>query len=212
MLLSDPLQAPAQLQACELIDHPLWRRGRKRYALWSIPVDCAVVLARVQAARALLGDWLHPAGERQAHISLFVCGFPSAHVQHDDDIALAQLAAQHQALAGLQLPAFELLIGGLDSFASAAFLQVNETEHLSRLRLALSGITTEVRQAPYIPHLTVGLYRVAASASEWRRCTQPMHELPPLRLPVHELQLLSYAAHEPLGALRVEARIALRDC
>lgn len=212
MLLSNPLQAPAQLQACELIDHPQWRRGRERYVLWSIPVDCPVVQARLLAARALLGDWLHPAGERQAHISLFVCGFPSANVQHDDDIALAQLAAQHQALAGLQLPPFELLIGGLDSFSSAAFLQVSGTEHLPQLRLALSGIAPEVRQAPYIPHLTVGLYRAAASANEWRRRTQPMHELPRLRLPVHELQLVSYAAHEPLGALRVEARIALRDC
>ena len=39
--------------------------------------------------------------------------------------------------------------------------------------------------------------------------TRALRDCPPLTLPVHELQLLSYAASEPQGALRIEARVAL---
>ena len=211
MLLSDPTHAPDQLLPCELLDHPQWHRGRQRYALWSIPVECPAVLSRMQAARELLGDWLQPAGERQAHITLFVCGFPCANARHDDDITLAQLDAQYEALARLQLAPFELLIGGLDSFASAAFLRVDAESPLQQLRLALAGITPEVRQAPYVPHLTLGLYRCAASASDWHRRTQPMQDLQRLHLPVRAVQLLSYEAAIPQGPLRIERQLVLRS-
>ena len=212
MLLSDPLHSPHQLQPCELHVPADWQRGRERYLLWSIPVQCPGVLARLHAARQLLGNWLHPAGPRQAHISLFVCGFACTHPRYDDDIAPAHLAAQRRALEALRLAPFELRIGALDSFASAAFLAVAEQAPLDRLRQALAGCATEVRQAPYVPHLTVGLYRQAVSAQAWRARAESLSDYPPLTLPVRELQLVSYAAGEPQGALQVEARIALQGC
>ena len=209
MLLSDPLHGPARLLPAEWRDHPEWHRGRPRYALWSIPVECPRVLERLRTARELLGDWLHPPGARQAHITLFVCGFPAARPHHDDDIAPAVLEAQRQALDALRLAPFELHIGGLDSFASAAFLRVTDEGQLAHLRRPLGQLSSEIRQAPYVPHLTLGLYRHAASAEDWRRRAEPLRHCPPLALPVRELQLLSYAATEPQGALRVEARVAL---
>ncbi|MDX5372196.1 MAG: 2'-5' RNA ligase family protein [Pseudomonadaceae bacterium] len=209
MLLSDPLHGPAQLLPAERRDHPEWHLGRERYWLWAIPVDCPAVLQRLQAARRLLDDWLHPPGARQAHVTLFVCGFATPTPRHDDDIAATLLQAQHRALAALGVAPFELHIGGLDSFASAAFLAVHDSGRLERLREALARLSTEVRQAPYVPHLTVGLYRRAASAADWRRRAAALRDCPPLRLPVRELQLLSYAAAEPQGALRLEARVRL---
>lgn len=209
MRLLDPRHAPDATLPCELRDHPEWHRGRERYCLWSIPVECPRVLARLDAARALLGDWLHPPGLRQAHITLFVCGFPCAMPQHDDDIATTRLEDQQGALEALRMAPFELSIGGLDSFASAAFLTVGEDAALDRLRQALGRFTAEVRQAPYVPHLTVGLYRMAANTAEWRRRAAALGGCPPLALPVRELQLVSYAAAEPLGPLRIEARVAL---
>ena len=209
MLLSDPRHSPRQLQSCDLHVPSQWLRGRERYLLWSIPVECPAVLARLQAARRLLGDWLHPAGPRQAHISLFVCGFACTRAQHADDIEPLLLAAQREALESLRLAPFELRIGALDSFASAAFLAVDGAGPLVRLRRTLTSLATEIREAPYVPHLTVGLYRQRISATAWRRRAQPLRDCTPLRLPVRELQLLSYAAAEPQGELRIEARIAL---
>lgn len=209
MFLSDPLHGPARLLPAARRDFPEWHRGRPRYALWSIPVQCPQVLARMAAARALLGDWLYPPGQRQAHVTLFVCGFPSAAPEHDDDIHTAVLQAQRQALESLRRQPFELRIGGLDGFASAAFLRVEDDGELEPLRHALGRLAGEVRQAPYVPHLTLGLYRHAASAEDWRHRAAPLRDAPPLALPVRELQLVSYAAAEPHGALRVEARVAL---
>lgn len=209
MRLLDWHHAPEFTQPCELRDYPEWHRGRKRYCLWSIPVECPKVLSRLEAARTLLGDWLQPSGIRQAHVTLFVCGFVCAVPRHDDDIATAVLDDQRAAIETLQLAPFTLRIGGLDSFASAAFMAVEENDTLSCLRQELGRLSTEVRQAPYVPHLTVGLYRMAASTAEWRSRAAALRDCLPLDLPVHELQLVSYAATEPVGALRVEARVAL---
>ncbi len=209
MRLLDPRHAPDATLPCQLRDHPEWHLGRERYCLWSIPVECPRVLARLDAARLLLGDWLHPPSLRQAHITLFVCGFPCAEPRHDDDIATTRLDAQRDALEVLRMAPFELSIGGLDSFASAAFLTVGEDARLDQLRQALGRLATEVRQAPYVPHLTVGLYRMAANTAEWRRRAAALGGCPPLALPVRELQLVSYAAAEPQGQLRIEARVAL---
>ena len=209
MRFSDGARAPAATLPCTLRDHPDWHRGRARYWLWSIPVDCPAVLQRLQAARSCLGEWLHAPGARQAHITLFVCGFATPQPVHNDDIAPAVLDAQCRALAALRQPAFELHIGDLDSFTSAAFLTVQEHGHLDRLRDTLAGLAPEVRQAPYAPHLTVGLYRRAVARATWQQHTRALRDCPPLTLPVRELQLLSYAASEPQGALRIEARVAL---
>jgi 2'-5' RNA ligase len=130
-------------------------------------------------------------------------------LQHDDDIALEQLEAQRRAIEALRTGPFELRIGGLDSFASAAFLSVQDDGQLDPLRQALTQCAPEVRQAEYVPHLTVGLYRQAVSASNWRACAAALRNCPALRLPVREVQLLSYAAAELQGALRCEARVAL---
>ena len=97
MRLLDRQDAPAATLPCVLRDHPEWHLGRERYWLWSIAVDCPAVLQRLQAARALLGDWLHPPGARQAHVTLFVCGFATATAQLDDDITPARVARLDRA-------------------------------------------------------------------------------------------------------------------
>jgi 2'-5' RNA ligase len=209
MLLSDPLQATPTLLPSLRDEYPEWHRGRPRYALWSIPVDCPAVLQRLHEARRLLGDWLHPVQGRQAHISLFVCGFPCTQPVHDDDIGTAVLQAQHSALAGLNVAPFELQLGGLDSFASAAFLGVKDDGQLDQLRQVLSPLSSEIRQVAYVPHLTVGIYRQAVSADHWRERAGPLRDCSPLTLAVRELQLVSYAARELQGPLRIEARVAL---
>lgn len=211
MLFSDPHHAPAQTLACELRDYPEWHRGRPRYGVWTVPVECPRLLARFERARAQLGEWLHRDYRRQAHITLFVCGFPAEQALLDDDFPLERLAAQQQALRELGAAPFELQIGGLDSFASAPFLTVSDPDQrLDALRAALGKYSAEIRQAPYHAHLTVGLYARAVPCAQMRQRLAAFTDRAPLALPVRELHFSTYAAAELGGPLRCEQRLWLR--
>lgn len=210
MLFSTPHNSPAQTQICELRDYPEWHRGRQRYGLWAIPVDCPALLARMQAARELLGDWLHPGYLRQAHITLFVCGFEAPKRRYDDDFCSDQLQRQHENLQRLQCAPFELQIGSLDSFASAAFLQIGDPQRrLQPLRDCLAGSAAEIRQSPYLPHLTLGLYRQTVSAQDWCERTAALSRLEPLNFTVNELHYCTYQADQLFGPLRYDTCVPL---
>lgn len=211
MLFSDPLQAPAQSIACERRDYPEWHRGRPRYGVWTLPVECPRVLARLERAQAHLGDWLHTGYRRQAHVTLFVCGFPATQAQCDDDFPEERLAAQLDALRGLRAGPFELQIGGLDSFASAPFLRVGDPDgRLTALRAALAEQSAEIRQTPYHPHLTVGLYAQSVPRAQLQQRLLALTESAPLALQVTELHYSTYAAAELFGPLRTDRQITLR--
>ena len=210
MLFSTPHKSPAQTQISELRDYPEWHRGRQRYGLWAIPIDCPAVLARMQTARELLGDWLHPDYLRQAHITLFVCGFEAHQPRHDDDFCSDQLERQREDLQRLPLAPFKLQIGNLDSFASAAFLQVRDPQQrLQPLRDCLAESTVEIRQSPYLAHLTLGLYRQTVSAQEWRERTAALSRLQPLSFRVNELHYCTYQADQLFGPLRYDSSVPL---
>lgn len=210
MRFRDARHAPAHSLPCALRDYPEWHRGRPRYAVWCLPVACPRILARCAAARAHLGDWLQPDYRRQAHVTLFVCGFPAAQARFDDDFPAARLAAQLAALRRLRARPLRLRVGGLDSYASAPFLAVEDPEDaLDPLRAALAAQGAEVRQAPYQAHLTVGLYARRLPGEAVRRRLAAFADAAPLELAVDELQLCSYASRELFGPLRCEQRLPL---
>lgn len=210
MRFSDARHAPAQTNACALRDYPEWHRGRTRYAVWTLPVECPHILARMARAQQHLGDWLHQGYRRQAHITLFVCGFPAEQALWDDDFPHERLAAQQQAVRGLGAAPFELHIGGLDSFASAPFLSVSDSEgRLDALRSALAAHSPEIRQSDYDAHLTVGLYARCVPRPCVQRQLAAFAEGDPLRLTVRELHYSSYAATELFGPLCTERRLTL---
>jgi len=210
MRFSAARHAPPQTLACELRDYPEWHRGRTRYAVWALPVECPQILARVQRAQQHLGDWLHQGYRRQAHITLFVCGFVAEQLQFDDDFPTERLTAQFNTLQRLDLSAFELQVGGLDSFASAPFLNVTDsTGQLEVLRRTLAAHSPEIRQSPYTPHLTVGLYAHSVPGEELGARMDTFADRAPLTLRVSELHYCSYAAGELFGPLHTEQRLIL---
>ena len=95
MLLSDTGVSFAETTVAQLRDYPEWHRGRCRYAIWMIPINCPKVLACIDQVTASLADLLHPS-RRQPHITLFVCGFEGESVSHDDDFTPAQLQRSHR--------------------------------------------------------------------------------------------------------------------
>src|SRR5262249_34460427 len=71
-----------------------WRRGRVRYLVWALRLDDPWVLRRMTVVSHRLGDSILPVPSRDAHITVWVCGFLARTPKLDDDVAEAVVAAQ----------------------------------------------------------------------------------------------------------------------
>lgn len=210
MLISNPLTSPAHSLACELRDYPEWHLGRSRYAVWVLPVQCPTLLAHIDRVQQELSDVLHPPGRRQAHITLFVCGFVSGNARHDDDFSKQHLQQQLKAMGRQSRQPLDLLIGQPDSFASAVFLPVYDPSgQLQHWRTLLSEHSQEVRQSPYHAHITLGLYRQRVDATLVRARLAELAEEHPRWLPVNSLQFAHYRARQLFSPLRVRQSFSL---
>jgi 2'-5' RNA ligase len=209
MLFSDPLASPVETLVAELRDYPEWHRGRERYGVWIAPVEQPGLLAYIDQVRHRLGDLLHPSPQRQPHLTVFVCGFHQVHIVHDDDFPPDRLQRQ---ITGLQ-PAIgapcTLPLASPDSFASAAFIPVGDPEgRLAQWRTLLGHAHREVRQATYVPHITLGLYRRRIGADELRQRLAAI-EAPRVALSIHQLHYVTYDARSQLGPLHSQHCLTL---
>jgi len=210
MLFSAPTTSPAETQVADLRDYPEWHRGRERYGLWMLPVEDETVLAYIAQLRARLADLLHPCPRRQPHVTLFVCGFHAAARMHDDDFAPEALSRQLALLSAHDGVPTRLPLGRPDSFASAAFIPLGDPlTRLATWRAVLSLAASEIRQADYVPHITLGLYRRRVSAQVLRARLQSL-PAPELSLPVTGLHYATYDARDPFGPLQTHHRVPLR--
>ncbi|MBF0675866.1 2'-5' RNA ligase family protein [Pseudomonas sp.] len=209
MLLSHPTQAPDATLVTDIRDYPEWHQGRLRYAVWIVPINCPALLSHIHTLQTQLSDLLH-ATRRQAHLTLFVCGFEQAHAVANDDFTPGQLRQQLEHLGQLRSPTCALQIGPADSFASAAFLPVHDQGgHLQRWRSALAQSCREVRQAAYVPHITLGLYKRQVSADELRQRLQQLPALADPQLTVEQLHYATYDSRDLFGRLETQRRIVL---
>ncbi|WP_165418440.1 2'-5' RNA ligase family protein [Dyella amyloliquefaciens] len=206
MLFSDPDTGPAETLVAELRDYPEWHRGRERYGVWILPVVQPELLDYVAYARESLADLLHPSPHRQPHMTVFVCGFHQARKRADDDFSRNLLRRQLLQLSGHAGRRMTLPLARLDSFASAAFIPVDDRDgRIARWRALLGDISDEVRQSTYVPHITLGLYRRKVDAHTIRQRLAAL-AIPPASLEASELQYVTYAARDQLGPLRVHRR------
>jgi 2'-5' RNA ligase len=166
-----------------------------------LPLDDESIKTKFKAARQHLSGYLMEPYPRQPHITLFVCGFLVEEPHYNDDFTRAQLHSQFQALGEAGIQPFEIEIGGLNSFASAPFLDVSDPQgSIARLREVLSRGAREFRTAPYTPHLTVGLY---AGAFPSARLSERIMGFPshPIKLEVGRIAFATYQAQEIAGLL-----------
>lgn len=190
-----------------------WHHGRPHYGLWALLLEEPMVADAMAAAQAHLGDCLLLGYRRQPHITLALGGFPCAEAQRAGDYPLA---AFEEALAALRVaapPPFALELGGLESFASAPFLAVDDVEGgIAALRRGLMAGTGEEqgRDGDYLPHLTVGLYadEYDCAALAPRLAAFPAVRL---RLAVQRLAFLCYDSADIGGPLTPVADYALAD-
>lgn len=209
MLFSDLHGGPAVTWVADLRDYPEWHRGRERYGVWIVPIEDEALLAYLDQARTQLADLLHPIGRRQPHLTVFVCGF-HGEGEADDDFAPRTLEQQMAALKNSSAGACALPLAAPDSFAGAAFIPVGDPMgHIRQWREQLGAATREIRQAPFVPHITLGLYRQRVTADVVR---QRLGEIapPPCALVARELRYVTYAASDLFGPLHTEQRLMLR--
>lgn len=201
MLFSDAERGPRETLATELRDYPEWHRGRRRYGVWLAPVTDPALLGYVGDAQRQLADLIHASPQRQPHLTLFVCGFEQPARVADDDFSPAQLQRQIELLGASRGPACVLPLGRPDSFASAAFLPVGDPSgRLDGWRRTLGEAAREVRQAVYVPHVTLGLYRRRVGADVIRRRLAQLAP-PPVPLRVGQLHYATYDARTLFGPL-----------
>lgn len=142
-------------------DYPEWHKGRTDYSLWYLEIQQPELLHYLHHLRQHFSDLLYAPNTRQFHITLFICGFLTAHPQTwDDDFSHQQLEQQIEILRPQQRCSFKLKSGRLNSFESALFVEIEDTEGcLAEIRQQLYACSEEVAPLQYCPHITLGLYK-----------------------------------------------------
>ncbi len=191
-------------------DFPKWHRGRPRYYLWALEMDDRKVARAMAAAQAHLAGHLLAGYVRQPHVTLTLCGFPTSHHRCEDEFGAEDFAAWMRALAAQAPDPFRVEIGGLASFSSAPFFSVADPEAgIARLRRALAGRAHHDSGAPYLPHLTVGLYGGAWAVLPLAGRLSAYDGPSPGVCLVDRVSLMSYEAAVIGGPLRREASFDL---
>jgi len=191
-------------------DHPDWHHGRQDYSVWLIEIDGMGASQKVAAAREHLSPFLITPYRRQPHITLFVCGFLADAPRYDDDYSAGQFERHAHLLKESDARPFTVEIGGLNSFASAPYLEVADQEGgLGRVRALLLSTGKEIGRSVYTPHITVGLYSKTFPGS---MVIERLSSFPkyPCRLTVDRITFATYQAREMTGALTYKYAVALR--
>jgi 2'-5' RNA ligase len=154
-----------------------WHAGRQHYAAWMVRVDGPVLRERVAQLQRALGPWIRPVPLDELHITLRVAGFLSPRPYEDPGFPVADHTMSGTLEATLRrLPALapRLQIGPASSFASAPFLEVRDpVGDLARCRALLTRAgADEVRESPWLPHLTVGTWRRRLPIGAPARCLE----------------------------------------
>lgn len=187
-----------------------WHLGRQPYVFWALDVDTPAVAEQVARYACLLGDSLLAGYQRQPHVTLDVCGFPTYQPRRDDEFGHELLATQLAALQAAGPPAFSIEIGDPDSFLSAPYLAVADLEGgIAALRRCLA-INGEHRLfGDYVPHVTIGLYAQTRPFMQVREQLLAGRMGQGLVFPVERLSLMSYAPTEIGGRLQLLADYCL---
>ncbi len=198
------LSARQTTTRCEDRDFVEWHQGRKRYSIWALEIDQPQWHAQLAMARLALSRYCLEGLHRQPHITLFASGFV------DDDQYQKNIHTQLMQLRAEKLSGFELALGSINSFSSAAYYSIiNNDGGLNRLREILQSTQTEDRTEPWVPHLTIGLYNDAHPVEEIQQILSslPDPDVPMLR--VKALSLMQYSTTSIFSPLQTCFRVAL---
>ncbi|WP_416040322.1 2'-5' RNA ligase family protein [Acinetobacter lactucae] len=158
-------------------DYSEWHLGRQNYALWYLEINDQKIVDYLDALRAHFSEFLLEPNHRQYHITLFICGFLTQETKiHSDDFSFSEFEQHRQIFRKENFPSFQLRVRSIDSFTSALFVEVQDTENiLSLMRQKLCIVSNEIAALDYCPHITLGLYKTDYSSD---LILQKISELP----------------------------------
>lgn len=189
-----------------------WARGRRRYAVWLLRAGVPAVQARMRLVAEALGDAVEPTPPAEAHVTLWVAGFPTATPTLDDDVAeeiLEEQARALQATFGEGGP-LRLTVGGANAFFTCAVLDVFDPDGaLAAMRACLDQRGKELRFGPYNPHVTAGRFIDRRDRAPLAAALAPLRSLRSLPLDVHAVELCTFDAQSEALHLTTMTRIPL---
>lgn len=185
-----------------------WHKGRTRYAVWALEINNDIWLNELVNARSLLDKYLLSGEQRQAHITLFACGF------YDESGSAGEsgkvINAQLDALRKRKFSPFKIHLSELKSFLTAPYFAIDDkTGALGEIRSILSMYLNEDRSCEYQPHLTVGLYNDCHSTA---LLSEKMNEYKSVKAPpvlINKLSLMSFSTQSVFSALKTEFQLKL---
>lgn len=191
-------------------DYTEWHRGRGAYAVWTIPILSKQIQSRFDAAKAILAKFLLEPYKRQAHMTLFVCGFLADVKRWDDDYPVDELMRHLSELTEAKFRPFKIEVGGVNSFEAAPFLEVFDVSGgIEKIREVFLSGSPEIREDAYIPHLTLGLYGDYFEAKTVAEKISSFPRNQRIEYFVDEIRLMTYSAFEIAGPLTTEYSIHL---
>tara|TARA_R110001599_G_scaffold302362_1_gene508029 strand:- start:7345 stop:7956 length:612 start_codon:yes stop_codon:yes gene_type:complete len=180
-------------------DFKEWHRGIPYYGFWAILVDCPKLLSKVSKAQTQLQPFFLPGYTRQAHITLNACGLLS-----ETHFSQAKLDQQINILEDLSLSPFDISLGHIDSFSTAAYHSVFDTSKtLHKINKALNQIVSDSIPDKYTPHITLGLYRKKFECKHLAEEILKLERLDELRFKVSKIQFCRYATSNIQGPIEV---------
>lgn len=184
------MQTRARLSADQV---KAWAACRALYAVWLFLIDDDAVRTRWQESARFLSPWLMQPYARQPHITLAACGFLAPVATRDDEYSPNALEDHLNALASLPVAPFEVLVGGLNSFGNAPYLEVVDPgSQLEVLRRPLCAWTQAGKPLSFVPHITVGLYDDEIELELPRRAIEPLRKAPWLPVTIRQVTLAVY--------------------
>lgn len=198
------LETASRTMKTERRDFAEWHRGRSPYVFWALDVDLPAVRAELARVAAGLGGLLLDEYQRQPHVTLDLCGFPQPRPAGDDEFGAGLLEGQIARLSAAGLAPFEIVIGGLNSFLSAAYLDVDDpADRLATLRAALAESGSNRLFGDYVPHCTVGLYGAEWPTGEVLSRFRHLSDAPAIRVRIDRVSLMSYEPAAIAGRLQI---------
>lgn len=197
----------SQLYTDKLCDKDFreWHRGIAYYGFWAVLIEDKQWGSHIVKIQDYLKDYFLPDYARQAHITLNTCGLLS-----DNFFSKALLDQQVQAIKCSAIKPFEICAQELNSFSTAAYLNVSSSnQSLEKLNTLLQNICSDSPAFSYLPHITLGLYRDHFST---QKLVQKFSEIDDNKLPninIKAIQFCRYQTSKVQGPIEVIKNITL---
>lgn len=194
-----------------------WRGHDGVYAVCVVRIPAAALQPSLDGLRETLRAFpvvrLHPDGF--LHIPLQELGFVCASPGRIDEITPTRLDEFVSAAATAvgDVPAFEVRLGGANSFQDAAFLDVHDGGNCAPIHARLFELAAIPRAPyyPFLPHATIAHYtaeapnlHLAAALAPWRTTTFGTFR-------ITEIEVVTMRLDEPYPPLEPSAVFRLRE-